>query len=396
MEPVTMIEKGWREQYGAERSEHNIEVEKAKLRKAVWSEQYKRAMKDPTYEITVQPDATLVEVRERRLVVVDATAEKLLEILVDNPAGVLTLRDELVGWLAEMERPGREAERGFYLQAWSGLEGFTQDRISRGTIHADHVCLSLFGNIQPSRLRYFLADTLKEGPSADGLIQRFQVMVWPECSTDWRLVDRVPHFKAMQTAERVLKALVMMSAEMPAILRFSPEAQELFEAWLTELEHKVRADLFLHPALVSHLSKYRGLMPRLAALFELADRAARNEDVEASEVLIGVEHAIQAADLVGYLESHAIRVYSCITSPGVAAAHELGRHIQAGALPGQFTTREVYLKNWTRLGTPEEAREALEVLEDAGWVRRQNLEIGEKGGRPRELWETNPGVARVR
>ncbi len=30
----------------------------------------------------------------------------------------------------------------------------------------------------------------------------------------------------------------------------------------------------LHPAMIAHLSKYRSLMPSLAALFELADKAA--------------------------------------------------------------------------------------------------------------------------
>ena len=97
-----------------------------------------------------------------------------------------------------------------------------------------------------------------------------------------------------------------------------------------------------------------------------------------------------------YLGSHATRVYSCITSPGVAAAHELARHIQAEDLPNEFTTRQVYLKGWTRLGLPEEARQALEILEDAGWVRRQFFHLDENGGRPREQWQINPGVARVR
>jgi len=47
--------------------------------------------------------------------------------------------------------------------------------------------------------------------------------------------------------------------------------RELFIEWLAELEAKIRGDE-LHPALVSHLSKYRSLMPSLALLFELADR----------------------------------------------------------------------------------------------------------------------------
>ena len=57
-----------------------------------------------------------------------------------------------------------------------------------------------------------------------------------------------------------------------ALFRLAPDAQELFIEWFTGLERKVRGDE-LHPTLISHLSKYRSLMPSLALLFELADRA---------------------------------------------------------------------------------------------------------------------------
>nr|VFJ75704.1 MAG: Protein of unknown function (DUF3987) [Candidatus Kentron sp. FW] len=44
----------------------------------------------------------------------DTTVEKLGELLRDNPAGLLVMRDELVGLLASWDREGREGERAFY------------------------------------------------------------------------------------------------------------------------------------------------------------------------------------------------------------------------------------------------------------------------------------------
>ena len=58
----------------------------------------------------MRPDASFTPPRRRRLIVVDATFEKLHEILAENPAGVLVIRDELTGWVAELERVGREGE----------------------------------------------------------------------------------------------------------------------------------------------------------------------------------------------------------------------------------------------------------------------------------------------
>ena len=56
-----------------------------------------------------------------------------------------------------------------------------------------------------------------------------------------------------------------------------------------------------------------------------------------------------------YLESHARRVYSCIVTPQLRAARELAdkiKHRKVGA-DGFFSCREVYLKGWSGLDTPE-------------------------------------------
>ena len=93
-----------------------------------------------------------------------------------------------------------------------------------------------------------------------------------------------------------------------------------------------------------------------------------------------------------YLEAHARRVYACIVSPETRAARDLARHIRIHNLSGVFKTREVYLKGWSGLDTPERVRGALTVLEDAGWVRR--VENSTSGGRPSEAWTVNPKVTR--
>jgi hypothetical protein len=57
--------------------------------------------------------------------------------------------------------------------------------------------------------------------------------------------------------------------ELP-FLRFEAAAQELFDGWRAALEHRLRAEED-HPVLLSHLAKYRSLLPSLALLFHLID-----------------------------------------------------------------------------------------------------------------------------
>jgi len=66
----------------------------------------------------------------------------------------------------------------------------------------------------------------------------------------------------------------------------------------------------LHPALISHMSKYRSLMPALAVLFELAEWATGNGSADT----VSLEHTRQAALYCAYLESQARRVYSCVVT----------------------------------------------------------------------------------
>ena len=318
---------------------------------------------DPAPENTIEPPA------QKRLILTDSTFEKLHEILSENPAGVLVLRDELTGWLAGLDKQGHEGERAFYLQAWNGDSSFSVDRIGRGSIHVPAACVSLFGNIQPSRLRSYLSDAITGGPGDDGLFQRFQVLVWPDTQPDWVLVDRPPNPKALATAEKVFVALAKISTEASVRACFAPDAQSLFFDWLADLEGKVRGESGIPPAMVAHLSKYRSLMPSLALLFELADRAAADEEIGLG-MTVSLDHAKQAAVFCEYLESHARRVYACIISPETRAARDLARHIRIHNLPEVFKTREVYLKGWSGLDSPERVRGALTLLEDAGWVRR--------------------------
>ena len=59
---------------------------------------------------------------------------------------------------------------------------------------------------------------------------------------------------------------------------------------------------------------------------------------------------------------------------------------------GFFSCREVYLKGWSGLDSPEAVKLAAEVLEDAGWVRSLAGETGPLGSRPSNRYEINPRV----
>jgi Protein of unknown function (DUF3987) len=318
-----------------------------------------------------------------RYLVNEATIEKVHVILKENPQGVLYLRDELSGWIAQLDQRGRERERAFWLETWDGNGDFTFDRVGRGTVYASHLCLSVFGGLQPARLQGYFADAVTGGASDDGFMQRLQVLVWPDVQRNWEEIDRPPDSRTERRVEQILDRLLRISPEDPFRARFSAAAQERFSAWRKELEQKIRGG-HLEPALESHLAKSRSLLPKLALIFHLTEDGREEE--------IPMVQAQRAAEFCAYLESHARRVYGCVASRPQQLAANLGEKLRSGTLATAFGVGDVYLQGWPGLDTAERARVAIRVLVDAGWVRPCGTRVGGNVGSPREAFMVNPAI----
>lgn len=326
-----------------------------------------------------------------RFYVNDATAEKLQELLGENPNGLLLVRDELSGWLKTLDKQGHENDRAFYLTAWIGTAGYTSDRIGRGTTYCDAACVSILGTIQPGVLSKHLRGATS-GDTADGLMPRFQLMVYPDAAPRFVNVDRYPDTEAKNAAYSVFERLADLNPagigaaiepdEPIPFLRFSPDAQTLFDAWRESLENRLRSDTET-PALTEHLAKYRSLMPSLALLLHLAGN-------EHSTGSVSLDSANRAIAWCAFLEAHARRVYGAANDTPMEAAELLAARIKA-SLPNPFTPRDVVRKGWGGLSDTETVTRAVGVLEEHGWVSVVERKP-EGGGRPSLDVYVNPAV----
>jgi putative DNA primase/helicase len=152
-------------------------------------------------------------------------------------------------------------------------------------------------------------------------------------------------------------------------LRFDDKAQPVFEKWIVELDTRLRSGEE-HPAIVSHLSKYRKLVPSLALINHLCD-VGHGAVSEAS--------LIRAIAFSLYLESHAQRIYSYATRPDIDAAKTLLKRLAAGKLNDKFTMRDIYQKGWAGLENPSKAQAAINLLLEYHHLSEQEITTG---GRP--------------
>jgi hypothetical protein len=164
---------------------------------------------------------------------------------------------------------------------------------------------------------------------------------------------------------------VKMSEEAIPAVRFTDEAQEVFDRWRAELEAKLRTEE-LHPAVESHLAKYRSLMPSLALIFHLIEHV----DGTSEGAAVGLEPTLQAAAWCEFLETHARRLYASAQNPAMEAARALLERIRKGEVKDGSTVREIYRKGWAKLSSAETVASAAGVLEDFGWLRVEPIKTG--------------------
>ena len=327
----------------------------------------------------------------KRYILEDTSYEKAGEIMADNPFGITILSDELVGFLRPLCRAEKAEARGFWLKAWNGTDCYAFDRIGRGTILTPCTA-SVFGGVQPAKLAAFLKDATTGGEGDDGLLQRFQVLVYPDVSADWQDTDRFPDRLARTGYTDSLERLAVLDPlsvgaladefNPVPVLRFCPEALAYFRDWREAHERRLRTG-DLHPALESHFAKYRTLVPCLALIFHLVDCPHGGP--------VSAEATLRALAWSEYLAAHAARIYGSVTLPERTGARLIWKRLKtAGSLPLVFTVRDIQRKGWAGLGEADAIRDALHVLADHGLVQKREVPSSATGGRPAEHYRMNP------
>lgn len=396
--PIQRLEGLAGQHYAETLKLHRAEALADKLRaKAAEHEAAKLLKKDKGADVAhllMEPEGGDELPPRPRYIVSDATYEKLGAILAENPAGVLTVRDEVRGLLVDLAREEQAPARGFYLQAWSG-GAYTFDRIGRGTLLIPDARLSMVGGIQPGPLAE-LVRLARAGKADDGMLERF-LICWPDTAVDWRNVDRWPDSDARRTAFDAFERLDQLTPEAiqaqqdhypngeaqgRPYLRFDAQALEAFTEWRTGLESRVRT--CENGGLEAALSKFRHHIPGLALALHLAGGHGGP---------VGIRPTLQALTLSDYFESHARRLHSSARRAAVRGASRLLERVKARALPAVFTARDVMRKDWSGLTERQAVADALDLLVTHGWLMESETVAGLSGGRPTTIYSLAVGAA---
>lgn len=211
----------------------------------------------------VEPPAKPAPPVPLRLRVMDATSQKVVRIAADRPQGVVLHLDEMASWLRKMADPRSGEDRSCWVQAYES-KPYVMDRVGSGTIRADNLACSIFGNIQPRVFRKLLP-SLNE----DGLVQRFIPVILRAGAT--RRGEPIPaymtHEQQWEDTLRFLFALPTME------YRLSEAAYKIFRQFQSDYERQKHDERITRAgyAYITAFGKLEGTCGRLALILHMLE-----------------------------------------------------------------------------------------------------------------------------
>ena len=351
---------------------------------------YKAALGNPAAgavpALPVPPD----EPKARRAYTSNATPEALGVLCQRGP--MLVIDDEISGWFSTMADPRNQAARAFALMSWSGGP-FRVDRITREAVFVPSLTVTMLGNIQPGLLHSQIVKAAREGSHADGMLQRFVMMAYPDVIPHADLIDRKFDKHAWATGQDAILALASYDPVAHGAIQdpsggdrphftLDEDAYAVFQAWYRwHLGESRNEDLL--EAYRQHILKLPKAIATVALLIHV---------MEAFQGPITGPTMQRAVDACHYFAAHARRVYYMAAQDvHMEPAKLLARRISTGSAPTEFTSREAQRAGWAGCDTPEGASRVLALLQEAGWVRQVPHAPGARGGRPPSpRWQVNP------
>lgn len=319
----------------------------------------------------------------------DATGEKLLSMLSDNPNGLLVFRDEIAGLFSDLEKSHRASERQLILESFNGDLPYKQDRMSRENTSVSGVRLTIVGGIQPDVLKKFI---LRQDLDSDGLLQRFQLLIAPapikpkksDVFVPNELSDKIfAKVRKLFNATQVIQELGDLK-EFRTTVSFDSEAQDIFSDWLMELENDLQSEN-IDNILKTHLSKYRSLIPELCLVFHIMDSDLR-EDFKFSD--IKKDTLMKVIFFSEFLKKHMCVVYGFKDSQ-LDLAQLLIKKIASHQLKNNMTVRELQRKGWSGCTDSKQLWFALNTLIENHFIRVDTIR-SPKGGASKQVIKINP------
>jgi hypothetical protein len=325
-----------------------------------------------------------------RLLVDDFTTEALVPLLVDNPKGLLVLKDELAGLINALNqyKGGRGHDRQVLLSLWAGADVVVDRKKSEdGPLLVRSPFVGVVGGIQPAVLERLHGPQTAE----DGLLDRFlfaypaarpaaaeeDVDVAPELGRAWR-----------EACYRLLAEPATLDGRGAPSFRLaalSAAARRSWRAWTAFHAEEVNDGEF-PPHLLGPWSKLRGYAGRLVlVLHALRWAVGTGADCPVEVEADTVEAVVR---LTAYFKAHARKVWGAVEADErLWAARRVLRWLAERPGVSELCRTDLYQSLRRTFVRPEALDGPLDLLTEHHYLERLP---NQRPGRVGQRWRVNP------
>ena len=167
-----------------------------------------------------------------RITVSDVTSQKLVRQAADRPRGLLCHLDEMASWVRKMTDKQSGEDRSAWVVSYES-EHYEMDRVGAGSIYAENLAVSIYGNIQPQVYRQNL-----KALAADGLLQRFIPAVLRGNKT--KLCNPIPEYLTSAAAwENTLRMVYALPVQTYQLSNAAYDAFRDFQTWYEQAKQGI-------------------------------------------------------------------------------------------------------------------------------------------------------------
>ena len=296
--------------------------------------------------------------------------EKLMDMLADNPNGLLISRDELSGLFESFKKKGQETTRQFLLEGWNGDSSFNYDILSRPTRPLEKVCITILGGTQPSVINKMLTEMRKD-QNDDGFIQRIQLIAYPNQDIVPEFVDKGLDKELQRKIKQLFEEFCNLDGskygekhpdDNSFITKLSPEAYARFSAYMDSNEKEVHRSE--NGGYKNHIGKFGKLFSGLILIFHVIDNIETKRVVHKAPLHV-VDMAILWCEL---FKAHAKKLYDTEYNFESLSGFALAKKINEGKVEDGSSLRSLHRNGWTNLTSIQEVESACQFLEKHNWL----------------------------
>lgn len=205
------------------------------------------------------------EPQQVRLLINDATSQKMVHMAQNRPRGFLMWLDEMNNWMRKLNDSKTTEDRGCWIAGFEATQ-YSMDRMSSGSIRVENLAVSIYGNVQPDVLRSHLKTATQ-----DGLLQRFIPVILDGSKVKPGEMESKPEFMTcVREYENKLRMIYALPVQNYQLSREAKQIFHLFGEWhhkAMEINVMVKTPSMIQTA----NGKLTGTCARIAMLFHLVD-----------------------------------------------------------------------------------------------------------------------------